>query len=55
MSHPIYKVTEEAGERWVVWATSQAGLARGLNLSGESYSALLRVALIGTEQTPELK
>lgn len=49
VSHPIHKVTEEAGEKWVVGATFQAGLARGLNLSGESYSALLRVALIGAE------
>lgn len=49
VSHPIHKVSVEGGEKWVVWATFQAGLARVLNLSGKSYSALLRVALIGAE------
>lgn len=49
VSHPIHKVTEEAGEKWVMWVTFQTGLAIGLNVPGKSYSALLRVALTGAE------
>jgi len=57
MSHSINdKMSGEAGQKWLLGATIQAGLAEGLHLSGKIVFSLAESSVNwGREQAPELK